>query len=423
MSSCPRNRSSTTGPARSSWPGSATRKREVVTFDEIPPILLDATTAIEDKTFWENAGFDPVAIISATLDSLRGNSRGASTITQQLVRARLLPSDLVQDPNRTAERKLKEIIQSIRVTQAFPGEEGKQEIITAYLNQNYYGNQSYGVKAAVESYFGKPFTTENITPAEAAIIAGAAEVAVELRPGPQRRSSSARSSVAEGRRVPAGKSRADRRPNSDDRRSAATTSSTCSPRATARRSPATQYRGGLPTPPSDDRSSSRARSTPRWIAPHFVWAVRDELTHEAVRPGRRDVHAARARRPARHDDPRRAPPGDRREVGRRPRRIVPHSEGPGSRRQGARVQELPGLDAEPREQERAQRRARRDGLPDRRARRVRRLGQLLRDERAARSSSRSTTSSATASASRARRSSRSTTRSASTTRSSPPGRC
>ena len=65
-------------------------RREVVTYEEIPPILLDATTAIEDKTFWDNAGFDPLAIISAGLDSIRGNSRGASTITQQLVRARLL---------------------------------------------------------------------------------------------------------------------------------------------------------------------------------------------------------------------------------------------------------------------------------------------------------------------------------------------
>ena len=79
-------------------------------------------------------------------------------------------TELVQDPERTIERKLKEIIQSIRVTQDFPGEEGKQTIITAYLNQNYYGNQSYGVKAAVESYFGIPL--EEITPAQAAIIAG-----------------------------------------------------------------------------------------------------------------------------------------------------------------------------------------------------------------------------------------------------------
>ena len=131
-------------------------KRDIVDYEDIPPILLDATTAVEDKTFWENAGFDPVAIISAALDSLRGNSRGASTITQQLVRARLLDEKLVQDPNRTAERKLKEIIQSIRLTSAYPGEEGKQKIITAYLNQNYYGNQAYGVKAAVKEYFGIP---------------------------------------------------------------------------------------------------------------------------------------------------------------------------------------------------------------------------------------------------------------------------
>ena len=144
-------------------------KREVVTFEEIPKILLDATTAVEDKTYWENAGFDPVAIVSASLASLRGDSRGASTITQQLVRNTLLDEELVQDPNRTIERKLKEIIESIRVTKQFSGEKGKQEIITAYLNQNYYGNQSYGVKAAVRSYFG--IELKDITPAQAAIIA------------------------------------------------------------------------------------------------------------------------------------------------------------------------------------------------------------------------------------------------------------
>src|SRR6476646_5250597 len=145
-------------------------KREVVQFDEIPKVLLDATTAVEDKTFWDNAGFDPVAIVSAAIGSLRGDSRGASTITQQLVRNMLLDPALVQDPHRTAERKLKEIIESIRVTQAFQGVEGKQQVITAYLNQNYYGNQSYGVKAAVRSYFG--IDLKDITPAQAAIIAG-----------------------------------------------------------------------------------------------------------------------------------------------------------------------------------------------------------------------------------------------------------
>ena len=145
-------------------------KREVVAFEDVPAIVVDAQTAVEDKTFWENTGFDPVAIISAGLDSLRGRSRGASTITQQLVRQRLLDSDLVQDPDRQVERKLKEIIQSIRLTAAYPGEPGKQQIITAYLNQNYYGNQSYGIKAAAASYFGKELA--ELTVAEAAILAG-----------------------------------------------------------------------------------------------------------------------------------------------------------------------------------------------------------------------------------------------------------
>jgi membrane peptidoglycan carboxypeptidase len=128
-------------------------KRELVTFDQIPPEMVDATTAIEDKDFWTNPGFDIGAIVSAGLDTLAGRPRGASTITQQLVRAKLLPEGAFE--GSVYDRKIREIIQSIRLTQAFPGEEGKRDIITAYLNQNFYGNQSYGVKAAAIGYFGK----------------------------------------------------------------------------------------------------------------------------------------------------------------------------------------------------------------------------------------------------------------------------
>ncbi len=142
-------------------------KRELVTFDVIPGEMLDATTAIEDKDFWINPGFDPVGIVSAGIDTLSGRPRGASTITQQLVRARLLPADAFADG--TYERKAREIIQSIRLTQAYPGEEGKQQIITAYLNNSFYGNQSYGVKAAAKSYFGKPLA--DLTLAQDAILA------------------------------------------------------------------------------------------------------------------------------------------------------------------------------------------------------------------------------------------------------------
>jgi peptidoglycan glycosyltransferase len=143
--------------------------REVVTFQDIPPVLVDATTAVEDGSFWDNAGFDTIGIVAAAIDSLRGAPRGASTITQQLVRQRLLTQNGEAVTELSATRKLREIIQSIRVTQAYPGVEGKQRIMAAYLNQNYYGNESYGVAAAAKSYFGKALG--DLTLAEAAILA------------------------------------------------------------------------------------------------------------------------------------------------------------------------------------------------------------------------------------------------------------
>ena len=140
-----------------------------MTFNEIPPVLVDATTAVEDGSFWDNAGFDTIGIIAAGIDSLRGAPRGASTITQQLVRQRLLTENGTAQTDLSATRKLREIIQSIRVTEAYPGVEGKQRIMAAYLNQNYYGNESYGVAAAAKSYFGVQL--KDLTLAQAAIIA------------------------------------------------------------------------------------------------------------------------------------------------------------------------------------------------------------------------------------------------------------
>jgi membrane peptidoglycan carboxypeptidase len=143
------------------------RKREVVTYADLTGEVIDATTAIEDKDFWDNPGFDLAGFLSATVDTVNGRPRGGSTITQQLVRARLLPPSAF-DGSRE-ERKIREIIQALRLTQEFPGETGKKQIITAYLNQNFYGNQSYGVKAAAKTYFGKALS--DLTLAEAAILA------------------------------------------------------------------------------------------------------------------------------------------------------------------------------------------------------------------------------------------------------------
>src|SRR4051794_21921498 len=242
-------------------------KRELVTFDQIPGEMLDATTAIEDKDFWVNPGFDPAGIVSAGLDTVSGKPRGASTITQQLVRARLLPPSAFE--GTTYERKAREIIQSIRLTQAFPGEDGKQEIMTAYLNQNFYGNQSYGVKAAAKSYFGKQL--KDLTLAQDAILAAipqsptkfdlmrnADEVCLE--------------NVADGEEctkfklvVPQGSEVVQRRNHVLD------LMKTRSPLA-GNKHTAAEYEAAKQEP-----VELVPQVSAQWKAPHFVWQVRQEL--------------------------------------------------------------------------------------------------------------------------------------------------
>ncbi len=142
-------------------------RRTEVTFVNIPGIVLDTTTAIEDKTYWENSGFDPLGFVAAALDTLGGSGRGGSTITQQLVRSVLLPDSAFA--GSVYERKVKEIIQAIRLTKEFPGRVGKEKVIAKYLNNNYYGSRSYGILTASQQYFGK--TLDQLTLGEAALLA------------------------------------------------------------------------------------------------------------------------------------------------------------------------------------------------------------------------------------------------------------
>jgi membrane peptidoglycan carboxypeptidase len=234
--------------------------RQVVEFKEIPPALVDATTAVEDRTFWTNSGFDPAAIIAAGVDALRGNPRGASTITQQLVRQRLLDEDLVRDPKRTFERKLEEIIQSIRLTKRFgEGDQGKQQLMAAYLNQNFYGNNSYGVAVAAQSYFGKPLN--KLTLAEAAILA-----AIPQSPA---RYDLVRNAEKVGKDlvVPADSDIVIRRNFILGVMEAGNAPLTAGKYTQA------DYEKAKAEP-----VKLASQAEPHWAAPHFIWALRDELT-------------------------------------------------------------------------------------------------------------------------------------------------
>ena len=157
-------------------------RRRVIAYDAIPRLVLDATTAAEDRSFWDNAGVDPAALLSAVAENASGTSdRGASTITQQLVRARLLPEDVVAPGSDRYLRKAKEIIQSLRLTDAYPGEIGKERVITAYLNEIFYGHGAYGIAAAADVYFGVTDLSK-LTLAQAALLAGLPKAPTSLDP-------------------------------------------------------------------------------------------------------------------------------------------------------------------------------------------------------------------------------------------------
>jgi penicillin-binding protein 1A len=140
----------------------AERNRTPVTKDQISPWVPKATVAIEDRRFWQHGGVDPVGIFRALVADVRAGKvvQGGSTITQELVR------NLYLSRERTLKRKLTEACLAIKLANHW----SKQRILTAYMNQVYYGNHAYGVEAAAETYFSKSAKELNLE--QSALLAG-----------------------------------------------------------------------------------------------------------------------------------------------------------------------------------------------------------------------------------------------------------
>jgi membrane peptidoglycan carboxypeptidase len=138
-------------------------RRDLISIDAVPKRMQDATVAIEDKTFWTNPGVDLAGIIRAIqVNSASGRiTQGGSTITQQLIKTRLLGDD------PTFTRKIKEAILAVEATRTF----SKSQILEMYFNQIYYGNQAYGLKAAAATYFGVTDLNQ-LTLGQMALLAG-----------------------------------------------------------------------------------------------------------------------------------------------------------------------------------------------------------------------------------------------------------
>jgi 1A family penicillin-binding protein len=138
-------------------------RRELITLGEIPEKMQAATVSIEDKSFWTNPGVDIGGILRAmNANQAAGRvTQGGSTITQQLIKQRLLGDD------PTLTRKIKEAILAIEVTRTFD----KKQILEMYFNQIYYGNQAYGIRAAAKTYFNV-YDLSKLTLGQMALLAG-----------------------------------------------------------------------------------------------------------------------------------------------------------------------------------------------------------------------------------------------------------
>ena len=139
--------------------------RQDLTYAQIPQQLQNAVVAAEDKSFWTEGGISPTGILRAAIHDVTssgGNKNGGSTITQEFVRGYY---DGV-GTQQTASRKIKEIF----IAQKVASQYSKQWILTNYLNLIYLGENSYGVAAAAQTYFGEPVS--QLTVAQDAVIAG-----------------------------------------------------------------------------------------------------------------------------------------------------------------------------------------------------------------------------------------------------------
>ena len=143
----------------------ARERRVELSYDEYPPMVVEAFISAEDKTFFSHGGIDYPGLLGAVADYGAkavvggGRAKGGSTITQQVAKA------LLQDSSYAITRKIREAILAFRLESTL----SKEQILELYLNQIFLGRNAYGVQAAARAYFDKDVT--DLTLPEAAYLA------------------------------------------------------------------------------------------------------------------------------------------------------------------------------------------------------------------------------------------------------------
>ncbi len=143
----------------------AVEARQLISLNEMPLNLQKAFLATEDDEFYEHKGVRPLALVAVALEAARtGNIRGASTITQQIVRN--IDTTGISKDEQTIKRKFNEMLVALQVEREFT----KDEILEMYLNQIFLGISAHGVESASQQYFNK--SAADLTLSECAMLAG-----------------------------------------------------------------------------------------------------------------------------------------------------------------------------------------------------------------------------------------------------------
>ncbi|WP_410212011.1 penicillin-binding protein 1A [Aquirhabdus sp.] len=143
-----------------------------VTYDEIPPLMVNAFLAAEDSSFFTHNGVSFKGLGRAVTEAMQSGSgqSGGSTITMQVAK------NFYLSPERTLKRKLTEIFLARKIEQNL----NKQEIFTLYVNKIFLGQHAYGIAAAAKVYYHKPL--KDLTIAEMAMIAGLPKAPTKYNP-------------------------------------------------------------------------------------------------------------------------------------------------------------------------------------------------------------------------------------------------
>ena len=148
------------------------QRRVPVTWEQIPPVVVQAVLAAEDDRFFQHPGVDwqgiarAVMVAATTMEA----SQGGSTLTQQLVRTTLI----------TKEKQLRRKLREVFLALSLENELSKEEIFTLFVNTQFLGQRSYGFAAAAETYYGKSLA--EVDAAEAALLAGILQAPSRLNP-------------------------------------------------------------------------------------------------------------------------------------------------------------------------------------------------------------------------------------------------